>query len=144
MTKKWTTRQDKKLLKLVEEYKSGGLKFCEAYKCMSKTMGRTPSAIMQRHNKLMNIHIATEYSDERLADRMRSDMEKAKWALGDNFDKDAYDAGRFWHEKQKIGRILRKADPSLILDMGYGSRADRKPKTFIEKIKGFFKGGNNE
>ncbi|MEN6384607.1 MAG: hypothetical protein ABFD79_05360 [Phycisphaerales bacterium] len=119
MTKRWTKQQDKKLLKLVEEYKAGGLKFCEAYKRMSKTMGRTPSAIMQRHNKLMNIHIATEYSDEKLQKILS--------------DSGAYDY----------------IDPPLILDMSAGGlnytggSVESKPKTFIEKIKLFFKGGKN-
>lgn len=72
-----------------------------------------------------------------MADASLSDIEKAKWALGNNFDQEAYQAG--------FDRVI---NPPISCDAGAVNYTNEpkieKPKSFIEKVLAFFKGGKDE
>jgi hypothetical protein len=134
---KWTKAQEDKLMKLIADHKHDGYPDAEIYRLISKTMKRTPNALRHKHGS-----IKAELMQAEFVDHMAS-------LDGDLADFDgAYENALY---KQRIGRALRKVDQLIVLDfeagavnyIGGNARSD-KPKTFIEKIKEFFKGGNNE
>jgi hypothetical protein len=143
---KWTKAQEDKLIKLIAEHKRDGYPDAEIYRLISKTMKRTPNALRHKHGSIKAELLVAESVDH-MADQT---------AEPTSFPWDDVCANPIY--KQRIGRALRNVDKKpLIIDMAntdYTRNFDvarewklphcQKPKTFIEKIKEFFKGGNNE
>lgn len=141
---KWTKAQEDKLIKLIAEHKRDGYPDAKIYRLISKTMKRTPNALRHKHNSIKAELLVAESVDHMasLDAPVIKDMGAPIFVKPDI---------NYMGEKQKIVRALRKVDPPVVLDfeagavnyIGGNARSD-KSKTFIEKIKAFFKGGNNE